>query len=95
MPETIEDRFFIKLKEHFETLFEKDEQCECGKCLPGRGRAVTFNAFANIYLRDALHEHRQEFQIEIKKINNPYPQIVIESHIFEQVKKQILKTLNL
>ena len=79
MSKEIKQRFFNKLAEKLEEIFEKGERCECGKKLPCRSKALSFNAFANIFADEMIKE-LQELKIEKKadtrercaKCNGPF-----------------------
>ena len=49
-------KFFEQLSEQLEELFPKGEKCERGKKLPCRSKAILFNAYANLYLKELLTE---------------------------------------
>ena len=52
--------YFNKLAEKLEELFPKGEKCQCGRKLWCRSKSLSFNAFANIYLREALTQARAD-----------------------------------
>ena len=53
--EGIQKEFFNKLAEKLEECFPKGELCShCGKKSFARSRALSFNAFANLYFRELL-----------------------------------------
>ena len=52
----MKNKFFNQLAEKLEEIFPKGEKCECGKKLPCRSKALTFNAYANIYHEKILKE---------------------------------------
>ena len=64
--EEIKKEFFNKLAEKLEDLFEKGEKCECGKRLPGRSKALSFNAYANIFFDEALTKARTQTALKEK-----------------------------
>jgi len=49
--------FQTRLAEELEVLFPKGERCpKCGTKLPCRRRALMFNAYAVIYMRELLQK---------------------------------------
>ena len=66
--EEIIKEFFNKLADKLEEHFEKGELCQCGKRLPCRSKALSFNAYANLYLKEALASQMQELRENIKAI---------------------------
>lgn len=62
----IEKEFFNKLAEELENHYPKGERCECGKRLSARSKALIFNAYANIYLKEALSAQKKETISRIK-----------------------------
>ena len=68
----LEEMFFNKLADKLEELFPKYEKCQCGKRLKARSKALSFNAFANLYLKDVITEAydmgKQETRDKIMKL---------------------------
>jgi len=60
-------KYFNQLAEKLEELFPKGEQCECGKRLPCRSKALAFNAYANIF-----HDDLKMKPDKIERILNIY-----------------------
>lgn len=56
----MKETYFDKLRERLEKLFPKGEHCECGKKLPCRSAAITFNAFANILHNEELEAQKKQ-----------------------------------
>jgi len=63
--EKIKKEFFNELAEKLEDLFEKGELCSCGKKLPCRSKALSFNAYANIIFEKKLQEIEKKNQLPI------------------------------
>ena len=82
-------KFFRELEEKLEEIFTKGEICECGKRLPCRSKALTFNAYANMY----FDKHNEEERERIIKIINDIDinNIPDDSKIY--LKKDILNKI--
>lgn len=70
----IEKEFFRKLADKLEELFEKGELCQCGKKLPCRSKVLSFNAYANIFLKEALTKQKDDTVRMIDVILEEYHQ---------------------
>ena len=89
--ESIEKEFFNKLSSILEDNFPK-HQCK------ERSQALVLNAFANVYLKEALQEARQETLNEaIEAIKNieEWEQTYCEKdeYLFNTIRSQLLQTL--
>ena len=86
MSKEIEKEFFRKLSDQLEDHYPKGERCECGKRLTARSKALTFNAWANVFLKEALDEHT-------KKIIDEVEQIMMDTLSVDEVKqhREVLK----
>lgn len=58
----LEEKFFNKLAKILEKEFPKYEECQCGKRLPCRSRALVLNAYANIFFKELKQKWWEELK---------------------------------